>query len=149
MATLCQLREFSTCVQTVPLGELNVILQNGAPPERIVPVPVKVTVLVPQTKPPEPALFVQLPLTVIFAAVPAAKMPLVMVRLLRFKVVVEPLTDSVWPAVLLTVRLLKVCVTAVPFIAWAPVPLKVTRPVPGVNVPPLLVQLPATFILPL
>ena len=31
-------------------------------------------------------------------------------------------------------------------IAWAPVPLKVTVPVPGVNVPPLFVQLPAILM---
>ena len=30
---------------------------------------------------------------------------------------------------------------------WAPAPSKVTAPVPGVNVPPLLVQLPAILVL--
>ena len=33
--------------------------------------------------------------------------------------------------------------------AWSPVPLKVTVPCPGVNVPPLFVQLPDTLKAPL
>ena len=44
------------------------------------------------------------------------------------------------------IKLLNV-VPVEPLITWASVPLKVTVPVPGVNVPPLLVQLPAILML--
>ena len=64
-----------------------------------------------------------------------------------------PLTVSVMvlpPAVnvplLFTVRLLKVCVAAVPPMVCADPPLKFTVLPLGVNVPPLLVQLPDTLI---
>src|SRR2546429_48604 len=50
------------------------------------------------------------------------------------------------PALLLIVRLLKVVATEPPML-WAPVPLKVTVPLPAVNVPPFLVQLPFTLTL--
>ena len=53
------------------------------------------------------------------------------------------------PNVVIPVEIVKLLnvVPAVPLIAWAPVPLKVTVPAPGVNMPVLLVQLPAILIL--
>ena len=104
------------------------------------PVPLKVTVPVPGVS--VPPLLVQLPAIYILTAVPAVRLvPGPMVKLpFKVMVVVEP--PIVRALVFNVVRLLKVCETAVPLIAWGPVPLKVTRPVPGVNVPPLLVQLP-------
>src|SRR5436190_19904186 len=92
-----------------------------------------------------PPLLVQSPLGLIVAAVPAANVPALSVAVLTLRVVVLPPTVSV-PPPLLTVKLLKVCVAAVPFKFWPAPPLKVTVPVPGVNVPPLLVQLTATLI---
>ena len=49
------------------------------------------------------------------------------------------------PPASLLVRLLKV-VAVVPPIVWPAPPLKVVVPAPGVNVPPLLVQLPVTLV---
>ena len=109
------------------------------------PEPLKVTVPVPGVN--VPPLLVQLPAILILDAVPAVRLvPEPMVKLpLKFMVVVEP--PTVRALVFDVVRLLKVCDAAVPFMAWAPEPLKVTRSVPGVNVPPLLVQLPPNVIL--
>ena len=56
--------------------------------------------------------------------------PLMVIPLLRLR-----------PALLISVRLLKVFVP-LPLIVWRLLPLKVTKPLPGVKVPPLLVQLP-------
>ena len=109
------------------------------------PVPLKVTVPVPGVN--VPPLLVQLPAILMGEAVPAERVvPEPMVRLpFKFMVVVEP--PTVRALVFDVVRLLKVCETAVPFIAWGPVPLNVTVPVPGVNVPPLFVQLPPNVML--
>ena len=75
----------------------------------------------------------------------AVKLPVVKVREAALSVVVDPDTDSVWPAVFSTAIALKVWLVAVPLMA-ALEPLNVTVPEPGVNVPPLLVQLPARVI---
>ena len=64
----------------------------------------------------------------------------------RLSAVVLPPTDSVDAPALFTVTSLKVCEAAVPLIDCAPDPLKVRSPFPGVKVPPLLTQLPATLI---
>lgn len=64
------------------------------------------------------------------------------------RLVVLPVAPTVtlW-LVSLKVMLLKVCAAAVPLIFWlAPVLLKITLPVFGVNVPPLLVQSPALTV---
>ena len=88
-----------------------------------------------------------MPETLILAAVPAVKLvPEPNVRVFRFKVVVEP--PMARALVLAVVRLLKVWVAAVPLIFWAPALLKVTVPVPCVNVPELA-QFPPTERLPL
>lgn len=75
----------------------------------------------------------------------AVKFPAVWVTLPTTSAVVEPPTVRV-PPDLLIARVLNVCVPSVPFIDWAPDPLKVTVPAPGVNVPPLLVKSPATLV---
>ncbi len=87
-----------------------------------------------------PAVNVKTPLTVIVAG--AVKFPVVSVKLFTVREVVLPPTFNNCPAVLLTITLLKVWATTVPF-KEALFPVKVTVPVPAVNVPPLLVQLPA------
>ena len=56
---------------------------------------------------------------------------------------IEMLFVSVMPAALLIARSLNV-VDEVPPIVWADMPVKLTVPVPAVNVPPFLVQFPAT-----
>ena len=63
---------------------------------------------------------------------------------LPFKVMVVVEPPTVRALVFDVVRLLKVCEEDVPLIAWAPVPLKVTVPVPALNaaVRALLVKLP-------
>ena len=62
-------------------------------------------------------------------------------------VVVDPPQDNARPD-LFIMMLLKVCDAAEPLIAWsAEVESKVTVPVPGVKVPPLLVQSPAMLML--
>ena len=78
-------------------------------------------------------------------AVPAARLvPEPMVKLpFKVKAVTEP--PIVRALVLDVVRLLKVTEAAEPLIAWAPVPLKLTVPVPGSKVPPFWVQLPDTL----
>src|SRR5947208_16713595 len=104
--------------------------------------PLKITVLeAPGVNVP---VLAQSPATFKVVIVPAAKVPAVILRLpFRVSVVVLPPPDSVWP-VLLTVRLLKVWLAAVPLMFCAAVVLlKVIVDDPGVNVPPLLVQLPA------
>ena len=136
-------------VQTpVPSEEFIVrLLKFEAPGLIVCPglVPLKVTV--PELCVKVPALLVQLPAILILEAVPAVRLvPELMVKLpFIFMVTVEP--PTVRALVFDVVRLLKVCEEDEPLIAWAPVPLKVTVPVPGVNVPPLLVQLPAILIL--
>ena len=70
------------------------------------------------------------------------KVPLVRVRV-PAPLTVVPATLLVTPAALLMVRLSNV-VTVDPPIVCAAEPLKETVPVPGVKVPPLLVQLPST-----
>ena len=93
-----------------------------------------------------PPLLVQLPAILMEEAVPAERLvPEPMVRLpFKFIVVVEP--PTVRALVFDVVRLLKVCDADVPFIAWAPEPLKVTVTVPGVNVPAVLAQSPVTLM---
>ena len=91
-----------------------------------------------------PAVSVTLPFTVSVAG--AVKLPVVCVKLLTVKVVVLPPTLKVCPAVLAIVKLKNVWEAAVPWMDWAPVPLKETVADPGVNVPPLLVQFPLTLI---
>ena len=108
------------------------------------PAPLKVTVDEPGVN--VPVLFVQLPAILILEAVPAVRLvPEPMVKL-PFKVTVAVEPPIVRALVFDVVRLLNVCETARPFIAWAPEPLKVTVLAPGVNVPVLLVQLPAILI---
>jgi len=83
-----------------------------------------------------------LPTMLIVVAVPAEKVPDASVMApFKARVVVLPPTLKVFPD-LLTVTLLKVCVKAVPLIAWAVPLLNVTVLVPGLNVPPLFVQFP-------
>ena len=74
-------------------------------------------------------------------------MPLVIVSVpFKVNVAVVPPTANVL-LVLSTVSALKVCMAAVPLIFWsAVVLLNTTVPVPGVNVPPLLVQPPVTLV---
>lgn len=105
--------------------------------------PVNVTVPLPGVN--VPPLSAQFPATAMAAAVPASNVPAVsVIAPFKVKVVVLPPTLSVCP-VLFTTRLLNVCVTAVPLIAWAAVVLlNVTVLAAGVNVPPLFVQSPAT-----
>src|SRR6202008_4412664 len=67
------------------------------------------------------------------------------VRLFMTNFTVLPEADKVFP--FFTSTLLKVWVEAVPFIACAPEPWNKVVPVPGVYVPPLLVQLPNALIL--
>jgi hypothetical protein len=141
----------NVCVAAVPLiACADVVLLN-------------VTVFAPGVK--VPPLFVQLPATFVFAPavrVPAVrvafplmlkvagdvKLPRVIVRLFTVRVVVLPPTVRA-PAALLTVRSLNVWLTAVPLIACATPLLNVTVLVPGVNVPPLFVQLfPALIVVP-
>ncbi len=88
-----------------------------------------------------PPLLAQLPLTLIVAAVPAANVPAVNVTLFTVNEVVLPPTVRV-PPLLLTTKLLKVSLVAVPLIACAPLPLKVSVPVPPLNFPPFLVKSP-------
>src|SRR2546422_540466 len=78
----------------------------------------------------------------------AVKLPSVIVRLLVVMLVVLPPVLSAFAPLLLTVKLLKVWLEAVPLIDWlTELPSKVTVPEPGVKVPPLLVQLPAAVML--
>ena len=108
-------------------------------------VPLNVTVLVPGVN--VPPLLVQLPAILMVEAVPAVRLvPEPMVKL-PFNVMVAVEPPIVRALVFDVTRLLKVCDAAVPFIDWEPVPLNVTVPVPGVNVPPLLVQLPPNVML--
>ena len=90
----------------------------------------------------------QLPATFMVVTVPAANVPAVILKLpFRVSVAVLPPPVSVWP-VLLTVRLLKVWLAAVPLrFCAAPALLKVTLDEPGVKVAPLFVQLPAMGML--
>ena len=76
----------------------------------------------------------------------AVKLPVVSVKVpFTVSAVVEPPTLNVCPAVLFTVRLLKVWDAAVPLMALE-LPVNVTVPEPGVNVPPLLAQSPTMEI---
>ena len=108
--------------------------------------PVNATVPVPPLKAPAALEFVQSPETLMLVAVPAVRLvPDPSVSVLRFNVVVEP--PIVRALVLAVVILLNVWAAAVPFMFCAPALLNVTVPEPGVNVPPLFVQLPAALIL--
>src|SRR2546429_2208458 len=109
------------------------------------PVPLKTTLPAPGVNEP---LLLQFPLMLTVDAVPTSKVPVVMVKSCAVRLVVPPATLRIW-AVLLTVILLKVWVTAVPWIFCpAPVFWNVTVLVPGVNVPPLLIQLPPERLTP-
>lgn len=105
--------------------------------------PLKVTVPVLMVNVP-PAL-AQSPVTLIAVAVPGVNVPLVRVRLLIFNVVVLP--PMLKALVAFTISILyRVCVAAVPLIAWsAKVLVNLNVPIPPVNVP-LLVQLPERVI---
>src|SRR6266850_1467710 len=107
----------------------------------VLSLPLKTTVLPPAVNVPALA---QLPATFRVVIVLAMKVPAVILKLpFRVSVVVLPLPDNVWPD-LVTVRLLKVWLAAVPLIFCGnATELKVTVDDPGVNVPPLFVQLPA------
>src|SRR5947207_1992082 len=108
--------------------------------------PLKITVPVPGVNVP---LLLQLAPTLTVAAVPTSKVPALIVRVpFKVRLVVLPPTLNVCP-VLLTVRLLNVWLDALPPILWGPLAFwKVTVPVPGVNVPPLLIQLPPERLIP-
>jgi hypothetical protein len=128
-------------IDPVVVRLLNVVEED---PPSVIEEPERVTVPVPPLN--VPPLFVQLPATFMAVAVPALSIPAVSVKSpFTVSVAVLPETPSVFEA-LFTVRLLKVWDAALPLIDCAPVPLKVTAPVPGVKVPPLLVQLPAALM---
>src|ERR1051326_2109952 len=95
-----------------------------------------------------PPLFVQFPAILMAEAVPASNVPAErVIAPFNVSVVVLPPTVSVCPD-LFTVILLNVWLAEVPFIfCETDVLLNVTVLVPGVNVPPLLVQFPPTAIL--
>jgi hypothetical protein len=120
-------------------GAVPLIADVNVPLNRTVPVP-GINV---------PPLFVQFDPTLTVAAVPTSNVPVVnVIDPFSVSVVVPPPTLSVCPD-LSTAILLNVCAAAVPLIACAPVVLlNVTVFAPGVNVPPLFVQSPATEILP-
>ena len=119
-----------------------VVFEIPVPPDpsMVAPAPLKVIrpepLKVPFTR--------RLPPTPIVYGEPASVAPELTVRAPLIVVLVP---NVVVPVGIKIIRLLNVCEAAEPFITWASVPLKVTVPVPGVNVPPLLVQLPATLIL--
>lgn len=104
----------------------------------------KVTLLDPGVN--VPPLLVQLPGRLIAVIEPAANVPEVSVIAplrVRVAVLATPVND---PAPLFTAKLLKVWIAAEPVKLFAVAPSNVTRPDPGVNVPPLLVQLPAAVM---
>ena len=141
------------CATAVPViscaavpTKLTVFSPGVKTPPLLVQLPVIFT-LAPAVKVPAFRVSAALAVLFIFRVAGAVKFPVVKVRLLVVRETVLAATVNVCPAVFSSTILKNVWVTAVPLMACAPVPVKLTVLAPGIKLPPLLVQLPVMLMI--